>query len=227
MTLNAPNDDRIIQSWIANAHPWTIAVREEKIESRRLVTNPAIVAAVMDQQPKTVLDLGCGEGWLARALAANGIAVMGVDVVPALIERAKAAGGGQFEVLSYEEVAAGKLNRKFDVVVSNFALLGQQSVVDLFKQIPTLLTSNGALIIQTLHPVLICSERRYEDGWREEAWAGLASGFSAPAPWYFRTLASWVRLYRDHGLALKDIREPLHPKTGKPVSVVFIGSVAD
>ena len=34
-------------------------------------------------------------------------------------------------------------------------------------------------------------------------------------------------LYREHGLTLKDIREPLHPNTGKPASVIFVGTVDD
>ena len=36
-----------------------------------------------------MLDIGCGEGWLARALEAEGIRVTGIDAVPGLIERAR------------------------------------------------------------------------------------------------------------------------------------------
>jgi 2-polyprenyl-3-methyl-5-hydroxy-6-metoxy-1,4-benzoquinol methylase len=71
--------DRLRRSWVANAPAWVDAVRGQRIESRCLVTDAAIVEAVLDQQPSTVLDLGCGEGWLARALASHGIEVTGVD----------------------------------------------------------------------------------------------------------------------------------------------------
>lgn len=67
--------DRLRRSWDANAHAWTDAVRNESIESRRLVTNAAIIEAVRSCGGQRVLDLGCGEGWLARALAAHGHAV--------------------------------------------------------------------------------------------------------------------------------------------------------
>ena len=60
--------------------------------------------------PSTVLDIGCGEGWLVRALAERGIRAIGVDVVPSLIERATQAGGGEFRVASYEMIAAGALD---------------------------------------------------------------------------------------------------------------------
>ncbi len=46
--------------------------------------------------------------------------------------------------------------------------------------------------------------------------------FTDPAPWYFRTLQSWVKLFSDVGMRLLEIREPPHPKTGKPASIIFI-----
>ena len=48
--------------------------------------------------------------------------------------------------------------------------------------------------------------------------------FSDPAPWYFRTLETWTKLMRDSGLRLIDVREPLHPTSNKPASVIFTQS---
>ena len=86
MHSDSPNDSRIIESWHQNADSWTGAVRDHQIESRRLATDAAVVKAVLDRHPRTVLDVGCGEGWLARALHAQGIDVLGVDVVPELVD---------------------------------------------------------------------------------------------------------------------------------------------
>ncbi len=58
-------DRRVIESWGKNAGPWTRAVREQQIDRRRQVTDQANVEAVLSRSPKTVLDIGCGEGWLA------------------------------------------------------------------------------------------------------------------------------------------------------------------
>jgi len=71
------SDAKIIESWRKNAAPWTNAVREGQIESRRLVTNQAIIDAVISRAPRTALDIGCGEGWLVRALAERGIQTTG------------------------------------------------------------------------------------------------------------------------------------------------------
>lgn len=217
-------DTDIIASWGKNAAPWVTAVREGEIESRLLVTNNAIVDAVRSRAPASGIDIGCGEGWLVRAL--DGIAMTGVDVVPGLVDAARAAGGGEFLAMSYEDIAQGRLQRSLDVAVCNFSLLGEESVAGIFRAAPTYLRPGGALIVQTMHPVTACGDAPYRDGWREGSWAGFNAGFTDPPPWYFRTLGSWVRLYADHGLQLQELREPLHPKTGKPASLILIGQLA-
>lgn len=223
---NGPGVDRhqearILSAWQDSAAPWAEAVRLGAIESRRQVTDAAIVAAVMERGPRTVLDVGCGEGWLARALTERGARVLGVDAVEALIEAARAASQGRYEVMRYEDLAAGALDERFDVVVCNFALLGRESVDALFSALPGLLAADGAFIVQTLHPVVACGEEAYRDGWREGSWAGFGPAFGAAAPWYFRTLAGWFALFRRHGLELVDVREPLWPTRPLPASILF------
>jgi len=219
------NDAQILASWHANAAPWALAVREGQIPSRLLVTDRAIVEAVLSRSPRLVLDIGCGEGWLARALAAHGVQVLGIDAVPELIERAQQAGGGEFRLGSYEQIAAGMTPARADLVVCNFALLGRESVEGLIRSMPRLLGAHATLVIQTLHPVIACGEHPYRDGWREGSWAGIDAAFSAPAPWYFRTLESWLRLFAHHGLRLLEMREPLHPLTQRPASVILVISL--
>ena len=93
MAIDPLSDNKILHSWNTNASAWTTAVREERIESRNLVTNKAVIDAVLKLSPRTVLDIGCGEGWLARELTRSGVDVVGVDAVPALIEAARRKGG--------------------------------------------------------------------------------------------------------------------------------------
>jgi len=214
-------ENEILDAWHANAQAWERAVREGRIESRKLITDQAIVEAVRSCSPRTAIDVGCGEGWLARALHAEGVQVLGVDVVPALVASARHKGGGEFRVASYEQLAAGALDERADVVVCNFSLLGGASVEALLAAVPGLLEPGGRLIIQTLHP-LMADVHPYQDGWREGSWAGCGEGFGQPAPWYFRTLESWVAALDAAGLSLEGIREPIHPRTGRPASVIFL-----
>jgi len=226
MTHESFSDAQIVDSWHTNAAPWTAAVRERQIESRRLVTDSAIIDAALSRAPGSALDIGCGEGWLVRALSDRGVRAVGVDVVPELVDHARRAGGGVFHVASYEAIAAGALDLRFDVAVANFSLIGRESVEHLLASASRLLVPGGSLVVQTLHPVVANGDARYEDGWRAGSWAGFSSDFSDPAPWYFRTIESWVRLFEASGLRLIDLREPLHPISARPASIIFVATPA-
>lgn len=220
--MDARHEDTIVDAWAKNARPWTVAVRDGRIESRRRVTDRAIVEAVLACAPHSVLDVGCGEGWLIRALAPFDIQGTGVDAIPALVEAARAAGGGEFHALPYAGLTAASL-APVDALVCNFSLLGRGSVEAVFRAASSRLNPRGHLIVQTLHPVSASGGLPYRDGWREGSWIGCGEGFGEPAPWYFRTLESWTTLFADHSLTLAGLYEPIHPDTGQPASLILVG----
>ena len=218
-----PRELQIIRSWHSNASAWSNAIRTASIASRKLVTNQAIIEAVSSVSPRRVLDIGCGEGWLARALSALSMHVIGIDAVPALVAQAVALGGGEFHVQDYASIAKRELKLgAFDAVVCNFSLLGKESVEDLLGALPLHITDQGALIIQTLHPVAACGDSAYEDGWREGSWLGFGSDFSDPAPWYFRTFDSWSAMLERCGFEILERREPQAAGAPAPASVIWI-----
>ncbi|WP_320416264.1 class I SAM-dependent methyltransferase [Candidatus Reidiella endopervernicosa] len=212
-----------MDSWRANAGPWCEAVREGRIESRELITNSAIIDAVLERSPNCALDAGCGEGWLVRALEQQGVTALGIDAIPELVELASAEGVGKFRVLSYEDLSADDFEQRFDAVVCNFSLIGKESVSRLFAEVSALLTEGGALIVQTLHPIVVCGDREYVDGWRDGSWEGIGGDFSAPAPWYFRTVESWESLYLSNGYSACEIVEPFSTQNKRPASLIMIG----
>ncbi len=220
-------EEQILASWVVNAGAWTRAVRRGEILSRVRVTNGAILEAIADCAPATLLDLGCGEGWLANHCARQGIAVLGTDAVAELTTAAAdgAPNGSRFQTLSYQQIGARVLKERFDVVVANFSLLGNRSLDELFAALPALLAPQGSVLVQTLHPMLICPDHPYKDGWREGSWAGFSPSFRTPAPWFFRTLESWVQLFQRHGLVVRELREPIDPLSGQPASVIFRATV--
>jgi len=237
-------EQEIIRSWHSNAAPWSEAVRTASIASRKLVTNQAIIDAVASVAPSRVLDIGCGEGWLARALSAFGMSVTGVDVVPELIAQAMAVsdlpaasatsagttpggttpGGTTFLVQDYASIADRQWRGgPFDAAVCNFSLLGLESVDSLIAAVPHYLERSGYLIIQTLHPVAACGAQPYQDGWREGSWQGFSGKFRDPGPWYFRTLESWRALLGRCGFDIVECREPRAAGTVTPASVIWMG----
>lgn len=214
-------ESTLLQSWHHNARAWTEAVRSGAIESRRQVTDQAMLLAVMGRQPERVLDLGCGEGWLLRALAERGLEAVGVDGDPTLVEAARVAGSSPVHVASYEDLVEAKVDigRDYDLICANFSLL-QQDIIPLLAAMNALLVPGGALVIQTLHPWSVAAGD-YQDGWREETFDGF-KGQWQPMPWYFRTLSSWLNALDMAGLQLTGLREPQHPQSPVPQSLLMI-----
>jgi SAM-dependent methyltransferase len=221
--LNDDAESRLRGSWVANAAAWTDAVRGGTIASRRAGTDAAILGALAELPPGRVLDVGCGEGWLARALAGRGHRVVGIDASAPLIERASEQGGGEFRVVSYEALAANPSLAgpgPYDAVVCNFSLLGQE-LVPLLRALRGLLAAGAPLVVQTVHPFTACGDLPYRDGWREETFAGFGGAFGAPMPWHFRTVGSWLRLVAEAGLSVGSLEEPVNPESGRPLSLLL------
>ncbi|MGI0118380.1 class I SAM-dependent methyltransferase [Zooshikella sp. RANM57] len=215
-------EQKIIESWRKNAKPWTEAIKNKQIASREHITNQAIIDAILTYSPKTVLDIGCGEGWLTRTLTSLHINAYGIDAVPELIAYAQRLGQGKFSLMPYDNISPTTIQDKFDIAVCNFSLFGKHSVNNLLKKIPSLLNDNGYFILQTLHPHFEHNNKVYQDGWQEGSWCGCGNGFSDPAPWYFRTLASWVNLLANCHFLVKNIKEPKPQETHPPLSIIFI-----
>jgi len=223
--INDFSDEKIIESWNKNAGPWIDAIQRNEIESRVVATNQAIVEIILSKRPNKVLDIGCGEGWLCRELVENNIDCLGVDVVPELINRAK-RGKGRFTQIAYEELSNTKLGEEFDILVANFSLIGRESVENIFQHANNLLTEGGFLIVQTVHPRMVDTNLDYSDGWREGTWTGFGNEFHDPAPWYFRTLESWLVLFNSSGFDPVDMVEPLNPKTKNIASLILVGKLS-
>jgi 2-polyprenyl-3-methyl-5-hydroxy-6-metoxy-1,4-benzoquinol methylase len=217
-----PLEQHLEESWIINAAAWTESVRSGQIASRRLVTDQAIIDAVLALQPAKVLDAGCGEGWLSRRLSAEGISVTGFDSSAPLIEAAAALGGGDFRVLSYArfEAEPGQAGSGFDVVVFNFALLSEH-IDGLLRAAAAILQPGGRIVIQTLHPFYTGNISQYAEGWREESFQGMGSGYRSTMPWYYRTFGAWLGVVKTAGLHVESMAEPVHPETGLPASLLL------
>jgi 2-polyprenyl-3-methyl-5-hydroxy-6-metoxy-1,4-benzoquinol methylase len=214
-------ESALVQSWQHNAQSWIEAVRTGALESRVEVTDQAVLVAVLSRQPERVLDLGCGEGWLLRALAERAIEAVGVDGDATLVDAARAAGSSQVHMASYDELAQAKVDigRNYNLICANFALL-HQDIIPLLAAMHALLSPGGALVIQTLHP-WSAAAGDYQDGWREETFARL-QGQWQPMPWYFRTLSSWLSALEMAGFRLAGLQEPQHPQSPVPQSLLLV-----
>ena len=228
----ADKQELAMRSWRQNADAWTRSVRGGDIPSRRAGTDAAVIAAVTRVlgariTESRVLDVGCGEGWLSRALAEKGCDVLGVDGSAPLIEHARDAerptrGRVTYLVADYDQLIGDPqiAEEPFDIAVLNFALFDER-VAPLLRSIVDRLRDAGAIVIQTVHPWAAAGEEGYTDGWREETLAAFAHRFTATMPWYFRTLASWSAECRGAGLMIQSIDEPTDPASGRMLSLLL------
>ena len=217
-----PSDD-ILNSWHHNAANWIATIEHHEIESRRLVTNAAIVKAVIGTGASKILDVGCGEGWLTRALRQKGLNAYGLDAIHQLVTAAIEKDGPFYAVASYQDLAAGNWScpEMFEAAVINFALIDEQDTEAVLQALPAYLIPGGYVVIQTLHPHLRIAAGDYVTGWKEGSWDGMKRTFTHAYPWYFRTLEDWMHLLQKR-YSLVALQEPLHPETKQPLSLIFI-----
>ena len=90
------------------------------------------------------------------------------------------------------------------------------------RQSPRYLSRNNR---QMGRPVVANGNVPYVDGWRDGSWTGFSPEFVDPAPWYFRTIENWNALFSSNGFALREVIEPINPKTQEPASIIFIGEL--
>ena len=209
----------LLASWSANAAPWTEAVRGGRIASRRDVTDTSIVEAVLRHAPRKLLDVGCGEGWLCRALAGRVAEVVGVDGSPELIAQAETSGGATFRAIDYDRLIGDPeaIGTGFDTIVCNFALLDDRTDT-LISALADIAAPDGRLVIQTVHPLLVPPP--YEDGWRVERFDGFGEGRWAEMPWHFHTLGTWIAMLSARW-QLAALDEPRRAGADTPVSLIL------
>jgi SAM-dependent methyltransferase len=218
--------DRILNNWKENGTAWIQTIQANEIASRPKVTNAAILEAVLALHPKRVLDLGCGEGWLCRALLENGIEAVGIDGVPELIEHANQKGGTFYE-LPYRDCTPDRLPflGTFDVLIFNYSLF-EKEVTDLLTNLrTTCLRTGGKMLFQTVHPEHPALGPEGGSRFIREDWHMMQRDYSGTYSWYLRTRSDWEATIADAGLSSVSFRETHDPESGEVVSLVVTGSV--
>lgn len=125
---------------------------------RRLV-EPSVLQLLDLKAGESVLDIGCGNGALARRLAGSGAIVTAFDFSDELIRRAKARGKGdearvEYHILDATDEAAmlGLGAGRFDAITCTMTLMDIPTIEPLFRAAARLLRASGRFVFASQHP---------------------------------------------------------------------------
>jgi len=170
----------------------------------------------------SVLDLGTGEGQLARRLRANAACVVGVDRATAQLVTARARGGG----VAYARGDAGALpfrTGSFDAVVACLVLEHVVALDPVLDEVARVLGAGGRAVLALNHPLLqapgsgwIDDQILGEQYWRIGSYLEEDTSMEEVAkgvvlPFVHRPLSAYVNGLARRGLALTALHEPAPP----------------
>jgi SAM-dependent methyltransferase len=126
---------------------------------------PVVWALVDALPPGTALDAACGTGRHARHLAAGGHEVMGIDIAPEMLTRAREAlPEAVFLEADLRDIPAAP--GQFDLVICGLALAHVADLSAAIGELARVLRGGGRLIVSVLHPfqALLGWHAPFEDG---------------------------------------------------------------
>jgi len=134
----------------STAYAAYVAQREHGgVEDDPLGILPCLLKFLGDVAGRSVLDAGCGEGYLARVLAECGACVTGIDLSPRLIEMARekdTAGEIEYRVAGLSQPLP-ELSERFDAVASYLVLNDVEDYRGFGATLAAVLKPGGRLVL--------------------------------------------------------------------------------
>ncbi|MGH3793654.1 MAG: class I SAM-dependent methyltransferase [Pseudonocardiaceae bacterium] len=209
-----------------NAAFWVKIIREGLDRYRSGLTDSVILNTIGPSDGLTILDAGCGEGYLSRALARQGALAIGVDCCAELVEAARAAARESGLDVDYYTRRVDDIplaNDRCDVVVCNHLLNDIESLSVTFREFSRVTRDGGRLIILMLHPCFygVGAERSVMRSYptpeeyfsvRTVEQEFKVAGIRSPAPvrMWLRPLEDYVSELGKAGFSITSLSEP-HP----------------
>jgi ubiquinone/menaquinone biosynthesis C-methylase UbiE len=222
--------------WNANADAWTKLARAGYDIYRDHLNTPAFFDLLPEVKGLSGLDIGCGEGYNTRLLAARGANVTAIDIAEVFIEHAKRAEEEEPLGIDYRVASAVELpfaDAAFDFATGFMSFMDIPETARVFSEANRVLKPGGFLQFSITHPCYDTPHRRnlrnengltYAievgdyfrnfDGEIAEWLFGAAPNHlkqglpKFKTPRFTRTVSQWLNLLIDTGFMLERITEP-------------------
>ncbi len=230
-------DDRVREQWETNANAYAELISGVGTPHHRSILNPCVEDLLGDVDGKTLLDAGCGEGYLSRYYAKRGAIVTAIDISKHLINTAMKSTKDDELTIDYKVADICDLDsiddEKFDIVLSNLVLLNVPCLYEAISEFHRILKTGGILVVSIVHPAfnfygpgswemgeknpksgrrdgLFFKVDRYFDEREYQRYWKTQKGdkFPVPISFYHRTLETYLNTFITLNFQLVEYREP-------------------
>ncbi len=128
----------------------------KQASSKEALLTPAILRNLPKGNGKSLLDLGCGDGFFQPIAKEFGYNYTGIDISLDMISKAKKLHEESEFIVSSSTNFTDKINAKFDIILINMMFPSISNLEDIQKtliQCKKVLNSEGRVIIGTTHPM--------------------------------------------------------------------------
>lgn len=165
----------------------------------------------------TILDAGCGEGFLARLVQRAGYAIEGFDLSPDLIREARRLSP---DIRYWVADITATPRKTYDITLCTLVLNNVRQLDDAARALSASVNRQGHLVVALPHPGYYhkLTSTWFFPGQRLplKLWDYLTEtsfvrslGSAVTSRYFHRTLETYIRTFVGAGLVLTDLREPL------------------
>jgi SAM-dependent methyltransferase len=211
--------------WESQAEKWAAWARAPGHDAYWHESGPALFE-LLPPPGRATLDLGCGEGRVARDLKTHGYDVVGIDAAPTLVRLAREADpGGEYRVA--DAAALPFEDGSFDLVVAFNSLMDIDDMPGAVREAARVLEVGGRMCACITHPMRDAGtyESRDPDApfvirgsymdRRRFALTVARGGYEVEFRGWAYPLFTYTRAFEDAGFLVESLREP--PDPDRPV----------